>query len=121
EGGKGGMGEWVIRSGSPTLPLPHSPIRLPPRPSAAIHVPSHGGGDAAQFAHELVEAVRGQRLAAVGEGLGGVRVHLDDQAVGAGGDAGAGDGADPAGGAGGGAPGEGARGGGPTVGGRGVA
>ena len=50
------------------------------------HRPVDGLGDPAALGHHLAEGGRGDRLGAVADGVLGVVVDLDDQAVGAGGD-----------------------------------
>ncbi len=56
----------------------------------------HGAGDAGDVVHEGAEGVDCQSLLAVGAGAGGLVVDLDEQAIGAGGDGAAGEGADEA-------------------------
>src|SRR4051812_43318110 len=49
------------------------------------HAAAYGGSDDAELGHELIELAGFERLRAVGEGMVGIVVDFDEQAVGAGG------------------------------------
>src|SRR5260370_12813206 len=63
-------------------------LRAPaaPRDRLEADAPANGGSDDAQLRHQPIELRREHRLRPIAERMGGIAVHLDDQAVGAGGD-----------------------------------